>query len=37
MIDVEGAFNFPLVETRGYKIIDAVYSPTKKDVGNGQV
>jgi hypothetical protein len=27
---------FPLVETRGYKMIDAVYSPTKKDVGNGQ-
>jgi hypothetical protein len=36
MIDVGGAFNFPLVETRGYKMIDAVYSPTKKDTGNGQ-
>jgi hypothetical protein len=35
MVDVGVAFNFPLVETRGFKMIDAVFKPAFKDIGNG--
>jgi hypothetical protein len=37
MIDVGEAYlASPLVETRGFKMIDAVLKTTIKDVGNGQ-